>query len=65
MGNTYGAIDTPQFNGWNSEVIKSAMGGPMTFSHGGKVYDLGGAYDLTDADVAALEAAGIKLERNR
>jgi hypothetical protein len=64
MGNTYGAIDTPRFDGWNSEVI-SAMGGPTTFEYGGKVYDLGGAYDITDADVAALEAAGIKLERNR
>lgn len=65
MGNTYGSIDLPVMNGWNSEVVKSAMGGPMTFMHGGKVYDLGGAYDLTDADVAALEAAGIKLERTR
>ena len=64
MGNTYGSMDLPIMKGWNSEVIKSAMGGPMTFEYGGKVYDLGGAYDLTDADVLALEAAGIKLERN-
>lgn len=65
MGNTYGAMDLPVMNGWNSEVIKSAMGGPMTFEYGGKVYDLGGAYDLTREDVEALELAGIKLERNR
>lgn len=57
MGNTYGAIDLPVLNGWNSPA--------PTFSHGGQVYSLGGAYDLTDEDVAMLEAAGIKLERTK
>lgn len=65
MGNTYGAIDTPRFDGWNSEVIKAAMGGPMQFAHGGKVYDLGGSYDLTPEDVANLERLGIRLEKTR
>jgi hypothetical protein len=64
MGNTYGSIDTPRFDGWNSEVIKSAMGGPMTFAYGGQVYDLGGSYDLSPKDVADLERLGIRLEKN-
>jgi hypothetical protein len=64
MGNTYGSIDTPRFDGWNNEVIKSAMGGPMTFAHGGQVYDLGGSYDLSPKDVADLERLGIRLEKN-
>ena len=65
MGNTYGSIDTPRFDGWNSEVIKSAMGGPMTFAYGGQVYDLGGSYDLSPKDVADLERLGIRLEKTK
>jgi hypothetical protein len=55
MGNTYGQIDGPMLNGWANEH--------PVFRYGGKTYDLGGEYDLSDDDLAALEAAGIKLEK--